>query len=134
MANGNGALRKLMNASAGLLCAEFTANFGLFTGFINNQMSLGIALRRFRDLFLAVCTRHGIATDVVSGLRHAKTLGFQSLGGVSVARKCKHPLTILSWCLSISQQMHSLQSKTRIKPFSRITPAWADLVASSRSD
>ena len=117
-----------------VLCAEFTANFGLFTGFINNQMSLGIALRRFRDLFLAVCTRHGIATDVVSGLRHAKTLGFQSLGGVSVARKCKHPLTILSWCLSISQQMHSLQSKTRIKPFSRITPAWADLVASSRSD
>ena len=41
-----------------VLCADFTADFGLFTSFINNQMSLGIALRRFRD-FLSQ-SAHGV--------------------------------------------------------------------------
>ena len=76
-------------------------------------MSFGVVLRRFKDLFMQVLAQHHVKADVVSGLRHASTLGFGGLAGVSAARNCSALLQILSWCLSISRQLHSLNSKFR---------------------
>ena len=112
-----------------VLCADFTAKFGLVSGFFNRSMSLGVVLRRFRDLFLSVIARHRVSVDVISGMRHAKSLGFGQLGGVSVSRQCSSPLRILSWCLSISRQLHTLEGKVRTKPFASITPSWDELCA-----
>ena len=111
-----------------VLCGDFVAKYGLFSGFIHRSMSFGVVLRRFRDLFLQVLAQHHVKVDVVSGLRHAKTLGFGSLGGVSAARNCSAPLQILSWCLSISKQLHNLNSKFRAKPFTSLVPSWDELL------
>ena len=113
-----------------VLCADFTARYGFFPGFFNRSMSLGVVLRRFRDLFLSVLARHHVSADVMSGMRHAKSLGFGQLGGISVARQCSFPMHITSWCLGISRQLHSLQSKVRTKPFASITPSWEELCVS----
>ena len=79
----------------------------------HKSMSFGVVLRRFKDLFMQVLAQHHVKADVVSGLRHASTLGFGGLAGVSAARNCSALLQILSWCLSISRQLHSLNSKFR---------------------
>ena len=82
-------------------------------------MSLGVMLCRFRDLFLSVIARHGVSVDVISGMRHAQSLGFGQLGGVSVSRQCSLPLRTMSWCLSMSRQLHTLESKLEQSPLHR---------------
>ena len=66
-----------------VLCADFVACFGMFPGLFHVSMRLGVVLRRFRDLFLTVLKRLGGHVDTISGMRHAKSLGFGTLGGIS---------------------------------------------------
>ena len=110
-----------------VLFADFVACFGMFPGLFHVSMRLGVISRRFRDLFLTVRKRLGGHVDTISGMRHAKSLGFGTLGGISAARHCKHPKRVLSWCLSISRQLHSLQKTTKQKPLASISPSWEEL-------
>ena len=125
-----GSKRTTERVSWVVLCADFTAKYGLFSGFFHRSMSLGVVIRRFRDLFLSVIARHRVSVDVISGMRHAKSLGFGQLGGVSASRQCSSPLHIMSWCLSLSRQLHTLESKVRTKPFASVTPSWEELYVS----
>ena len=68
--------------------------------------------------------RLGGRVDIISGMRHAKSLGFGTFGDISAAR---HPNRILSWCLSISRQLHSRQKTTKQKRLASITPSWEEL-------
>ena len=86
-----------------------------------------MVIRRFRGVFLSVIARHRVTVDVISGMRHTKSLGFGQLGGFSVSRQRSSPLRIVSWCLSLSRQLHTLGSKVRTKPFASITPSWEEL-------
>ena len=125
-----GSKRTTERVSWVVLCADFTAKYGLFSGFFHRSMYLGVVIRRFRDLFLSVIARHRVSVDVISGMRHAKSLGFGQLGGVSASRQCSSLLHIMSWCLSLSRQLHTLESKVRTKPFASVTPSWEELYVS----
>ena len=53
-------------------------------------MSVGIFVRRFKDVFLQIIEKHHVNADHIVGIRHMKSFGFGNQSGLSCSRQFRH--------------------------------------------
>ena len=56
------------------LAVEFVATYGLFKGICDHEMTVGVFVRRFKDVFLQILSKHCVAAEHIVGIRHMKSI------------------------------------------------------------
>ena len=106
------------------LAVEFVASFGLFPGLCDQEMSVGILVRRFKDVLLQIIQKHHVTADHIVGIRHMKSFGFGNQSGLSCSRQFRHHDKLLAWILRVSKDVSCLDRTVKMKPFASIVPCW----------
>ena len=108
-----------------LLLVDFVVSFGLHRSFVHARLSIGKAVRRFRDLMLHFLKLHGCKAEAVTGLNTLKTLGLGSNSGLTCLRRFSHPQAI--WCFALRLSDKVAPKSSRKKATSSIIPDWCFL-------
>ena len=109
------------------LAVEFVASFGLFPGLCDQEMSVGIFVRRFKDVFLQIIEKHHVNADHIVGIRHMKSFGFGNQSGLSCSRQFRHHDKLLAWILMVSRDISCLDRTVKMKPLASIVPCWGGI-------
>ena len=106
------------------LAVEFVASFGLFPGLCDQEMSVGILVRRFKDVLLQIIDKHHVNADHIVGIRHMKSFGFGNHSGLSGSRQFRHHDKLWAWILKVSRGISCLDRTVKMKPLTSIVPCW----------
>ena len=97
------------------LAVEFVASCGLFPGLCDQEMSVGILVRRFKDVLLQIIEKHHVNADHIVGIRHMKSFGFGNQSGLSCSRQFRHHDKLLAWILMVSRDISCLDRTVKMK-------------------